>query len=307
MGGAAWWLRRRAAEWPWAERLVCATVEAAAQTSRAAGGDEPMDLRAQFRDLHKTPFILPNPWDPGSARIFASLGFPALATTSSGFAATLGRRDGAVTREEALAHGEAIARATPLPVSADLEGGFGDAPEAVAETIRLASATGLAGGSIEDWSGGADARLYPRGLAVDRVRAAVEAARCHASPLVLTARCENHIRGNPDLADTIARLQAYQEAGADVLYAPGLRETGEVRSLVAAVDRPVNVLILPGGPSVPALFEAGASRVSVGGAIAMAAQAAAVEAARELIVDGTHGFWSRALASAATVREALSD
>jgi 2-methylisocitrate lyase-like PEP mutase family enzyme len=265
-----------------------------------------MNPRETFRELHETPFIIPNPWDLGSARIFASLGFPALATTSSGFAATLGRHDGCVTRDEALAHGDAIARATPLPVSADLEQGFGDAPEVVAETIRLANATALSGCSIEDWSGGADARLYPQELAVERIRAAVEAAGDDPFPLVLTARCENHLRGNPDLADTIARLQAFQEAGADVLYAPGLRELEEIRSLVAAVDRPVNALILPGGPSVPELFEAGASRVSVGGAIAMAANAATLDAARELLVDGTHTFWSKALGSAGEVKKALS-
>jgi 2-methylisocitrate lyase-like PEP mutase family enzyme len=264
-----------------------------------------MDLRQQFRELHKEPFLIPNPWDRGSARIFASLGFKALATTSGGFAATLGRRDGKVTRHEALVHGTAIAEATPLPVSADLEAGFGDSPEAVSETIARASATPLAGCSIEDWSGGANPRLYPRELAVDRIRAAVESARHDASPLVLSARCENHLRGNPDLADTIARLSAYQEAGADVLYAPGLRDLGEIRSLIASVDRPVNVLILPGGPSVPELFEAGATRVSVGSAIALASQAAAVEAARELLTQGTHTFWTRALAFAKDINAAL--
>ena len=264
-----------------------------------------MDLRQQFRELHRQPFVIPNPWDRGSARLFASLGFTALATTSSGFAATLGRRDGRVTRHEALVHGTAIAEATPLPVSADLEAGFGDAPEAIAETIARASATPLAGCSIEDWSGGENPRLYPRELAVERIRAAVESARHDAAPLVLTARCENHIRGNPDLADTIARLQAYQEAGADVLYAPGLRDLGEIRSLCSSVDRPVNALIVPGGPSVPELFEAGAKRVSVGGAIAIAANAAALEAARELLTKGTHTFWSRAIASVKEIHAAL--
>jgi 2-methylisocitrate lyase-like PEP mutase family enzyme len=266
-----------------------------------------MTLRDTFRDLHKTPFVIPNPWDLGSARIFASLGFSALATTSSGFAATLGRLDGAVTRDEAITHGDAIAHATPLPVSADLEQGYADAPEDVAGTIRLASATGLAGCSIEDWSGGANAHLYPRDLAVARIRAAVAAARESSDPLVLTARCENHLRGHPDLADTIERLQAYQEAGADVLYAPGLRGLDEIRTLVRSVDRPVNVLILPDGPSVPELFEAGATRVSVGGAIAMAASAATIEAARELLDDGTHGFWSRAIAAVGAIKAALSD
>jgi len=264
-----------------------------------------MDLRQHFRKLHEKPFVIPNPWDLGSARIFAALGFSALATTSSGFAATLGRRDGRVNRDEALAHGTAIAQATPLPVSADLEAGFGDAPEEVAETIARASATPLAGCSIEDWSGGEKPRIYPRELAVARIRAAVETARRADAPLVLTARCENHIRGNPDLADTIARLQAYQEAGADVLYAPGLRDLGEIRSLCGAVDRPVNALIVPEGPTVRELFEAGAARVSVGGAIAIAASAAALEAGRELLTKGTHTFWSRAIASVKELHAAL--
>jgi len=199
-----------------------------------------MDLRQQFRDLHRTRFVIPNPWDVGSARILASLGFPALATTSGGFANALGRLDGSVTREEALEHARQIAAATPLPVSADLENGFGDAPEFVADTIALASRTGLAGCSIEDYA--AERGLYPAGLAVDRVRAAVEASRKDASPLVITARCENFLRGNPDLGATIERLQAYQEVGADVLYAPGVRSVDDVRRVVAEVDRPLNVL-----------------------------------------------------------------
>ncbi len=265
-----------------------------------------MHRRDHFRELHESPFVIPNPWDAGSARILASLGFRALATTSGGHAASLGRLDGAVTREEALQHAEVIAAATALPVSADLEQGFGDAPELVGETIRLASATGLAGCSIEDWSGGPEGRIYPRPLAAERVRAAVEASRQDSPALVLTARCENHLRGNPDLADTIERLQAYQEAGADVLYAPALRDLADIRSLVAAVDRPVNVLLLPGGPSVPELFEAGVKRVSLGSALSLAAQAALVEAARELLDSGTQEFWTRALASAPAVRKALS-
>jgi 2-methylisocitrate lyase-like PEP mutase family enzyme len=262
-----------------------------------------MDLRQRFRELHATPFVIPNPWDVGSARILASLGFQALATTSSGFANSLGRPDGAVTRDEALAHARAISAATPLPVSADLENGFGDAPELVAETIALASRTGLAGCSIEDY--GPQAGLYPKGLAADRVRAAVEASRKDPSPLVLTARAENFLRGNRDLADTIARLQSYQEAGADVLYAPAITTVDQVRSIVAEVDRPLNVLILPGGPSVPALFAAGASRVSVGGALAAAAQDALVQAARELLERGTQEFWSRSLRSTDTVKAAF--
>jgi 2-methylisocitrate lyase-like PEP mutase family enzyme len=264
-----------------------------------------MDLREHFRRLHETPFVIPNPWDVGSARILASLGFRALATTSAGFANAIGRPDGRVTRDEALEHCRQLAAATPLPVSADLENGFGDAPAVVAETIALASRTALAGCSIEDYAGASG--LYPKGLAVDRVRAAVEASRRDSSPLVLTARCENFLRGNPDLADTIARLQAYQEVGADVLYAPALSTVEQVRSVVAEIDRPLNVLLLPGGPAVPELFAAGAKRVSTGSALAVASQHALVEAARELLGGGTTEWWKRALASAATVKEALRE
>jgi 2-methylisocitrate lyase-like PEP mutase family enzyme len=262
-----------------------------------------MDVRQQFRDLHRAPFVIPNPWDVGSARILASLGFSALATTSGGFANALGRLDGGVTREEALEHARQIAAATPLPVSADLENGFGDAPEVVADTIALASRTGLAGCSIEDYA--ADRGLYPFELAVDRVRAAVEASRKDSSPLVITARCENFLRGNPDFADTIRRLQAYQEAGADVLYAPGLRTADDVRRVVAEVDRPVNALVLPGGPTVRELFAAGAMRVSTGSALAAAAQDALVQAARELQGPGTLEFWTRAIRSMRDVHAAF--
>ncbi|MGH7337380.1 MAG: isocitrate lyase/PEP mutase family protein, partial [Myxococcota bacterium] len=231
------------------------------------------------------------------------LGFSALATTSGGFANALGRLDGSVTREEALEHARQISAATPLPVSADLENGFGDAPEIVADTIALASRTGLAGCSIEDY--GAERGLYPEGLSVDRVRAAVEASRKDSPPLVITARCENFLRGNSDLAATIARLQAYQEAGADVLYAPGIRSTEDVRRVVAEIDRPLNVLILPGGPTVRELFEAGATRVSTGSALAAVAQDALVQAARELQDPGSHEFWSRALRSMRDVNAAF--
>ena len=256
-----------------------------------------MDLRQQFRALHAKPFVIPNPWDAGSARLFASLGFSALATTSSGFAATLGRRDGRVTRHEALVHGTAIAEATPLPVSADLEAGFGDAPEAVAETIARASATPLAGCSIEDWSGGANPRLYPRELAVERIRAAVESARRDASPLVLTARCENHIRRNPDLADTIARLQAYQEAGADVLFAPGLVSADDIATVVGSVDRPVNVLMGRAGQGIDVarLAALGVKRVSVGSGLARVALGAFLRAAREVRERGTFEFGAEAI------------
>src|ERR1700716_2280963 len=178
----------------------------------------------RFMALHfeDPPLLLPNPWDRGSAKLLASLGFRALATTSSGFAPTLGRLDGSLTREQALAHATSLVAATDLPVTADLENGFGDAPAHVADTVRLALAAGLAGGSVEDFTGSADAPIYDRGLATERIAAAAEAAHCGPVHLVLTARAENHVRGRPDLSDTIERLQAYQEAGADVLYAPGL-------------------------------------------------------------------------------------
>src|SRR5215472_10273652 len=191
------------------------------------------DKAERFLELHHGtgPLLIPNPWDAGSARLLEWLGFSALATTSSGFAATLGRLDGSVTREEALDHAAAIAAATTVPVSADLENGFADSPEGVAETVRLAAATGLAGCSVEDATGRDDDPVYDRALATDRVAAAAEAAAGPAR-LVLTARAENYLHGRPDLADTIARLQAYQEAGADVLYAPGLTSLPDIREVV---------------------------------------------------------------------------
>jgi 2-methylisocitrate lyase-like PEP mutase family enzyme len=263
-----------------------------------------MDQRQDFRDLHKLPFIIPNPWDAGSAKILASLGFSALATTSAGFANAMGRMDGDVTREDAIAHAAVIGGATSLPVNADLENGFGKEPSAAAETISQALAAGIAGGSIEDFGDGA---IYEASLASDRIRAAVEVNRKNHSPLVLTARAENFIRGNPSLDDTIKRLQAYQEAGADVLYAPGLTDLGDIKTLVAAVDRPVNVLVMPGGPTIPQLFEAGVIRVSTGSSISMAAQAAIVDAGRELLDTGTHDFWMKALPQAAVVNAALAE
>lgn len=261
------------------------------------------DRRETFRRLHEAPFVMPNPWDQGSARILASMGFPALATTSAGFANSLGRPDGGVSRDEAISHAAAIQAATPLPVSADLENGFGDTPGEVATTMEAALAAGLAGCSIEDFGSGA---LYPQALAVERIEAAVETNRASRAPLVLTARCENHIRGNPDLSDSIARLQAYQQAGADVLYAPGLASVAEIQSVVRALDRPLNALIMPGGPSVPELFETGVRRISIGSAIAMAAQSAIVEAARELLGPGTHQFWTDAIANAGAIAQAMS-
>ena len=245
-----------------------------------------------FRDLHRpgAPLLMPNPWDAGSARVLASLGFAALATTSSGFAATLGRLDGNVTLDEALAHAAVIAAATDLPVSADFENAFADEPAEVAVNISRAAATGLAGCSIEDFTGREDDPIYAAGLAAERVAAAAEAA--HAGPvrLVLTARAENYLHGRPDLGDTIARLQAYQAAGADVLYAPGLTAPGDIRAVVSAVDVPVNVLALPAAPPVAELAELGVARVSVGGAFAWVAVDALAAAGRELLQSGTYGY-----------------
>jgi 2-methylisocitrate lyase-like PEP mutase family enzyme len=251
--------------------------------------------------------LLPNPWDLGSARLFESMGFEALATTSSGFAMTLGRLDGSVSREEAIAHAAAIVAATDLPVSADLENCFADDPAGVAETLRLAREAGLAGASIEDASRAEDDPVYELGLATERVAAAAEAAHAGEARLVLTARAENHLYKAGDLADTIGRLQAYQEAGADVLFAPGLRDLEEIRRLVDSVERPVNVLARPDGPSVAELAAAGVSRISVGGAFAFAALGAAVEAARELIDEGTYGFWERSGVGVRAARSAFGD
>jgi 2-methylisocitrate lyase-like PEP mutase family enzyme len=265
------------------------------------------DRATRFLQLHAgpQPLLIPNPWDAGSAKLLASLGFEALATTSSGFAATMGRLDGGVTRDEALAHSAAIVAAVDVPVSADLENGFADDPAGVAETMTLAIEAGLAGCSVEDFARRKDDPIYPAGVAAERVAAAAEAA--HAGPvhLVLTARAENFLHGRSDLADTIARLQSFQEAGADVLYAPGLANLDDIRSVVSAVDRPVNVLALPNGPTVAELAGVGVRRVSVGGAFAYAALGAVVEAARELREDGTYGFWKGAGAGAAAARAAF--
>lgn len=252
----------------------------------------------KFLDLHRPghPLLLPNPWDAGSARLLAALGYEALATTSSGFAATLGRPDMSVTRDEALAHAAAIVAATELPVSADLENCFADRPAGVAETVRAAIDTGIAGCSIEDATGRDDDPIYEAGLAAERVAAAVEASR---GRLVITARAENHLHGRDDLGDTIARLQSYQAAGAHVLYAPGLTTPEQLRAVVSSVDLPVNALALPGSPTVAALAELGVARVSVGGAFAFAAYGALVEAATEFREQGTYGFWARAQAGRA--------
>ncbi len=252
-----------------------------------------------FRALHARPdaFIIPNPWDVGTTRLLAQLGFEALATTSAGYAFSVGQQDGAVGREKMLAHVRQIVAATDLPVSADLENGFGDSPAEVAQTIHLAAATGLAGGSIEDANTLAATPVYDLGLAVERIQAAVETVRALPSDFVLTARAENYVFGRNDLKDTITRLQAYQDAGADVLYAPGLRRLEDIATLVRSVDRPVNVVMgLQGSPlSLSALSQAGVKRVSVGSALSRAALGAFLRAAREMQEHGTFGFAEEAV------------
>jgi len=246
----------------------------------------------RFRALHEREgvFVIPNPWNVGSARILAALGFEALATTSLGMAVALGKRDGAVSRDDALAHCRAIVGATDLPVSADLENGFGDDPATVAETIRLAAATGLAGGSVEDASGDPRRPIYDFGLAVERVAAAVEAARALPVPFTLTARAENFLRGPPDLDDTIRRLQAFEQAGADVLYAPLLPDLAAIKTVCASVSKPLNVLAGRPQFSVAELEAAGVKRVSLGGLLARAALGAFLRAGREIKDRGTFTF-----------------
>jgi 2-methylisocitrate lyase-like PEP mutase family enzyme len=245
-----------------------------------------------FLALHRPgqPLLMPNPWDLGAARLFESLGFAALATTSSGFAATLGRPDGGVSRDEAIAHAASMAASTDLPVSADLENGFADDPAGVAETVRLAAGAGLAGCSVEDFTGRQEDPIYDRSLAVERVAAAAEAAHSGPVPLVLTARAENHLHRQPYLADTIARLQDYAAAGADVVFAPGVSRHQDLAELIAAVGKPVNVLPRPGTGTVAELAAIGVARISVGGAFAWAAYSAAVRAATELRDHGTYGY-----------------
>ncbi len=261
-----------------------------------------------FLALHhgEKPLLMPNPWDRGSATLLASLGFEALATTSNGYAATLGRPDGSLTRDEAIAHSAWIVEGTDLPVSADLENCYADDPAGVAQTIRLAIGAGLAGCSIEDYSSRADDPICDRSLAAERVAAAAEVAHGGPVHLVLTARAENYLRGNPDLGDTIARLQSYQEAGADVLYAPGIIKLEDLRHVVSSVDLPVNVLALPGAPTVAELAEIGVRRISVGGAFAFVALGALTHAARELREHGTYGYWELARPGSAAARAAFS-
>ena len=241
--------------------------------------------RDRFRRLHRDGlFVMPNPWDVGSARLLASLGFPALATTSSGHAASLGRTDQQVTRDEMLAHAAELAAAVEVPLNVDAERCFADDPAGVADTVRLIATTGAAGCSIEDYDPSAG-RIDAIGVATERVAAAAEAA--HRDGLVLTARAENHLYGIDDLADTISRLLAYADAGADVVYAPGLVSLDDIAAVVAAVAVPVNVLARPDAPAVPQLAAAGVRRVSTGGALAAAAYRTVTAAARELLASGT--------------------
>ncbi len=254
----------------------------------------------KFRKLHEGPgaFLIPNPWDAGTARMLTTLGFEALATTSAGLAFSLGRRDGEglVAREEVLAHIREIAGASDLPVSADLENGFGHAPEAVGETIRLGAAAGLVGGSIEDATGDERRPIYDYGHAVERVRAAVEAARALPFPFTLTARAENFLHGREDLDDTIQRLQSFAEAGADVVYAPGLPSLEAIRAVCAAVaPRAVNALVGAAGRSVAELAAAGIRRISTGSALHRAAMGGFWAAAKEMKENGTFTFLEKAL------------
>ena len=257
---------------------------AASQTEKAS----------RFRALHQGPgtFVMPNPWDAGSARILADLGFPALATSSGAAARVVGRQDHELSRDEALAHARAIVLATDLPVSADLEKGFGDAPEVVAETIRLAAGVGLAGASIEDATGREDKPIYDISHAARRIVAAAEAARAQSFPFTLTARAENFLNGKPDLADTIRRLQAFEAAGADVLFAPGLPDLEAVRAVCAAVSKPVNFMVGIKGKSftVAELQAAGVRRISLATSLYRAAMAALMRAAREVKEKGTFGY-----------------
>jgi 2-methylisocitrate lyase-like PEP mutase family enzyme len=270
----------------------------------------------EFRSYHERAraFIIPNPWDAGTARMLTHMGFEALATTSAGNAFTLGRKDGMVGRERTLANVAAIASATELPVSGDLENGFGESPETVAETIRMAAEAGLVGGSIEDATGRPEEPIYPLELAIERIEAAAEAARSLPFRFTLTARAENYLYGREDLKDTIHRLRTYQEAGADVLYAPGLTTKEEIAAVIRSVDRPVNVLMglhhpatpkagasgAPGlgaeGPalSLEELSEMGVRRISVGSALCRVALGAFLSAAKELKERGTFGFAKRA-------------
>lgn len=254
-----------------------------------------VEKAATFRALHAGPraFVIPNPWDVGSALALARMGFQALATSSSASAQALGRKDGQMGRDDAIEHARQVVAAVDLPVSADLENGFGDAPEDAAETIRRAVAVGLVGGSIEDSRGPADPAPYPLALAVERVAAAAEAAR--GAPFVFTARCENFIRGNPDLDDTIRRLQAYERAGAEVLFAPGLPTLDAVREVCTALTKPLNFMVGIAGKSfsVVELEAAGVRRISLSTSLYRTAMAALRDAASEVLRQGTFGYLER--------------
>jgi 2-methylisocitrate lyase-like PEP mutase family enzyme len=261
---------------------------AAVTAARVQAGE----LRERFADLHRHgTLVMPNAWDVGSARILESLGFAAVATTSSGFAATLGRMDQRITLAELIDHAAALAGAVGIPVSVDAEHGYADTPEGVAESFDQLGATGIAGVSIEDYHPGSG--LLPLEMAVDRVASAAGAARRHQ--VVLTARAENHLYGVTDLDDTIDRLRAYREAGADVVYAPGLVDLDDIARLVGAVDAPVNVLLMRNGPSVPDLSGVGVRRVSTGGSLAFTAYGTLAAGARELLAEGTSTFAAHAL------------
>jgi 2-methylisocitrate lyase-like PEP mutase family enzyme len=263
----------------------------------------------KFKALHEREgaFVIPNPWDLGSARLLTALGFEALATTSAGFAYSLGRLDGQITLDEAIEHCRSICAATDLPVSADLENGFADDPAEAAATILLGAQAGLVGGSIEDYSGDPSNPIYDFGLAVERVHAASEAARLLDFPFALTARAENLLHGRHDLDDTIRRLQAFEAAGADVLYAPGLTTLDEVRLVTGALNKPVNVLApLVKGVTVAELIGAGAKRISVGGALARAAITALLRAGAAMRDQGSFG-WVTDLMSSNEVASLLSD
>lgn len=257
---------------------------------------------AQFQALHQRPglFLLPNPWDSGSARVLAGLGFEALASSSSAAAATFGRRDGKLTRDEALASARAIAAATELPVSADLENGFGDSPNIAAETVRMAAQAGLVGCSIEDSTGDKDRPLYDVGLAAERIAAAAEAARSLPFPFTLTARAENFVRGRPDLEDTLKRLQAYEKAGAGVLFAPALPDLAAVRAVCSAVSRPVNFMVALRGKSfsVAELLAAGVKRISFASSLYRAAMTGLLEAASEIKSSGTFHYLDKVMTGA---------
>jgi 2-methylisocitrate lyase-like PEP mutase family enzyme len=252
-----------------------------------------------FRTLHERDhaFIIPNPWDVGTARLLACLGFEALATTSAGYAFSVGRQDSTIERDEMMAHVSAVASSTDLPVSADLGNGFGDNPETVAETIRLAAAAGLVGGSIEDATGHLDHPIYEMEHAAERMRAAAKVVHTLPFTFTLTGRAENYLHGRPDLKDTIKRLQAYQEAGADVLYAPGLTSNEDIAAVVKSVDRPVNVVMGLQGVqlSLATLSELGVRRISVGSALSRAALGAFLRAAREMRERGTFTFAEEAV------------